>query len=84
MKSIAGLSLLLCLTVSSGCSSLGTVDITVHVDCPVLGKELRLAQDGKDWLLAHEAGMPPSILEFTNAVGRHNEKVAEICQGKKP
>lgn len=87
MKSIAGLSLLLCLTALSGCSGLvGAIEINVHVDCPVLGKKLRLADDGKAWLSRAEARepSPPSVIDFTNAVGRFNEKVDEICLEKKP
>ena len=84
MRSIAGLSLLLYLTALSGCSGIGAVDINVHVDCPVLGKKLLMADDTKGWVLKHQDDAPASVLDFTNAVGRHNERVEEICQEKKP
>ena len=83
MRSIRGLSLLICLIALSGCSGIGEpLSIRVSVDCPVLGKKLLLAQDGKDWMLTHQDDMPGSVLEFTNAVGRHNQKTEEICSEK--
>jgi len=84
MKSIRALSLATCLIALSACSVLSgdPLEFNVHVDCPVLGRKLMLAQDGKDWMLRHQPDMPGSVLEFTNAVGRHNEKVDEICHAK--
>ena len=81
MRSRVALSLLLCLIALSGCSSLGgSIPLSVSVDCPVLGKEIRMADDAKAWVLRHQDDAPPSVLEFTNAVGDHNDKVREVCR----
>lgn len=64
-----------------GCAS-APLSIRVSVDCPVLGKELRMADDAKAWVLQHQDDAPPSVLAFTNAVGDHNEKVQAICRGE--
>ena len=72
-----------CSLLLSGCLGEG-IPIRVTVDCPVLGKEIRMADDAKSWVLRHQEDAPAGVLEFTNAVGTHNEKVREICRPASP
>lgn len=68
----------------SGCAFLAgePVEIRVKVDCPVLGKEHRLADDGKAWVKRHEQDAPASVTAFLNSVADHNEKVRTVCRAK--
>lgn len=90
MRSTASRSLRRWAIALSACSALAgcaaaPLEIRVSVDCPVLGKEIRMADDAKAWVLRHQDDAPASVLAFTNAVGDHNEKVATICRaGAKP
>lgn len=68
-----------CSLALAGCAA-APLEIRVAVDCPVLGKEIRMADDAKEWVLRHQEDAPASVLDFTNAVGTHNEKVREVCR----
>lgn len=75
MRNLRILSLLLI-----ACSCAPTLHVKADVDCPVLGREHKLAQDSKEWLLERPA--PESLTKFINEIGDHNEKVRVICQAK--
>lgn len=72
-----------CSLALAGCASM-PLEFRASVDCPVLGKEIRMADDAKAWVLRHQDDAPPSVLDFTNAVGTHNEKVRNICRAPAP
>ena len=68
-----------CSLALAGCAA-APLEIRVSVDCPVLGKEIRMADDAKAWVLRHQEDAPASVLTFTNEVGTFNEKVREVCR----
>lgn len=84
MRSMIVLSLLLCATLSTGCSAIGEIPVRVSVDCAVLGKEHKLASAAKVWLVSQPTEPPPELKTFLDGIVAHNDKVREICKGQAP
>lgn len=76
-----GLSPLIFAGALTACSAIGEIPVRVSVDCAVLGREHKMPDDAKAWILA-QPDPPPGLKTFLDSVGDHNAKVREICQGK--
>ncbi len=80
MRSMRGLSLLIFAGALTACSAIGEIPVRVSVDCAILGREHKMAEPAKAWLLA-QPDPPPELKAFLDSVGDHNAKVREICKG---